>query len=352
MKKSNVFLDLAQVDTIKVYMMIMVIFGHSVALWLPGGWVNAQPYESSRVISYIADYIIYIHTYVFTFASGYLFFYQMYEVCKYNNVYLFIKKRFKRLIIPYIVIAIIWAIPIHIVFFGFSLNEIIKNYLFMINPDQLWFLPMLLCVSIIMYCLSHYLNKSDFSNGLLLVLVVYLLSLLLSHYIPNIFQIWKACKYLFFYYLGFEYRKRHGVFSSKIGWKYCFLINIILYTSLTYCDIDNIYFFRMLEILCSAFGVLMVVNFFASINDNLVNTKFFRIIQKHNFTMFLFHQQIIYFVINTLNGKVPNSVLIVTSFFTSFVISLSIASVIYNIPPFGKLLGYHYVKADIKDERV
>lgn len=70
-----------------------------------------------------------------------------------------------------------------------------------------------------------------------------------------------------------------------------------------------------------AFTVLNVLA--ESINFNA--NRLYLFFEKNNFTIYLFHQQIIYLVITLLNGKVPSGVLAACNFIFAILISSLIA---------------------------
>lgn len=114
MKKLN------NISFIKTITMLVVVLYHSM-LFYTGNWFTVI--KPVKVLNYI-DYITtFINTYtmpIFVFCSGYLFFYQKRKNNKYNNLLIDIKKRFNRLVIPYIFTSLLWIIPIGIVLFKYT----------------------------------------------------------------------------------------------------------------------------------------------------------------------------------------------------------------------------------------
>ena len=61
---------------------------------------------------------------------------------------------------------------------------------------------------------------------------------------------------------------------------------------------------------------------------NFKTNRLYLFFEKNNFTIYLFHQQIIYLVITLLNGKVPSGVLAICNFAIAIILSSLIAVVL------------------------
>lgn len=73
------------------------------------------------------------------FLSGYLFYYLHVEQQKYQKFTSFVVKKAKRLLVPYIFVCLLWAIPFFI-FFGGHYTQILHKFILGESPEQLWFL--------------------------------------------------------------------------------------------------------------------------------------------------------------------------------------------------------------------
>lgn len=95
---------------IKTILMLSVILGHSIAFWT-GKWFTNNPQISSSSLALVYDWINSFHIYAFTIVSGYIF---AFKKCGggYTQYLPFLKNKVKRLLIPYIFVALIWVIPI------------------------------------------------------------------------------------------------------------------------------------------------------------------------------------------------------------------------------------------------
>lgn len=74
--------------------------------------------------------------------------------------------------------------------------------------------------------------------------------------------------------------------------------------------------------------------------DKLKSAKLFRFLKKHNFVMYLFHQQLIYIVISLFNSKVGTIPLALMNILVSVLGSALISVLLSKIPIVNKILGY------------
>ena len=317
MKKLN------NISFIKTITMLVVVLYHSM-LFYTGNWFTVI--KPVKVLNYI-DYITtFINTYtmpIFVFCSGYLFFYQKRKNNKYNNLLIDIKKRFNRLVIPYIFTSLLWIIPIGIVLFKYTINDIIKKFVLGMSPSQLWFLLMLFIVFIINYFLANKLKftKKEFA---LIIFITFILNYL-SKYIPNYYQICTSFSFLiYFYFGGFIYSKSLNIKCSKTMKKILILLSLISYISLDI--IPNEGYIHYLIIIYKQFVVLLgVITIYINISscniEKICSNKIYKMFENNSFGIYLFHQQIIYFIILIFNYILNPIITIVLSFILSITIS-------------------------------
>lgn len=325
-------------------MMILVIFGHSMALWLRSGWFNQPPAIPSEVLTFCIGWLNFTHIYVFVFCSGYLFYYLKCEIKKYNNTKKDIFNRAKRLLLPYIIACCFWAVPFFYVFNRPSLGEVVKRFFFATNPEQLWFLIMLFWVYIFFYLFSDLIDRLNSGYCMIIFSVLYVLAFYGTRFIPNVFQIWTACRYLLFFYLGYLFRKSEHNFLEKIPWYIYLVLSVGLYTAYYQIELNDSLtgLTRILSLFCCVSNVLLVITAIMSIGnaDRLKENHLYLFLKKHSFTMYLTHQQIIYIVIYFLNSKTNNLILVLCSFIAGFVGSAALSVLISKTPILNRSLGY------------
>lgn len=310
-----------------------------------GGWFNQAPVIPSRTLKFISSWLNTFPIFSFTFISGYLFYYLKFEIKKYNNLFKDSGKRAKRLLLPYLVVSLIWVIPFYIYFFGFDITTILKKYLLAISPSQLWFLWMIFVLFVIFYLLSDIMNKISLWIGLMTAIAFYGVSIIGGHFLPNIFQIWTTCAYFLFYYLGFAMRKYSLKWLYKIPWVIYVILNVGLFCLYYfYLAAQTSFILKVIcigiQILIQVSGVLMVVIGFSKLNlEKLSNNKLYRFLEKYNFGMYLFHQQLIYITITIFNGAVPNIILVLLNFIFASVLSALISYILSTWKVSRMLIG-------------
>ena len=102
------------------------------------------------------------------------------------NSSLFIIYKIKRLLVPYIFISAIWAIPIGQLFYHYSIWELTKRYLLATAPSQLWFLFMLFWCFVGAWFLSDLIENRSYIT-IAISLIVSLIGFIGGSYFPNIF---------------------------------------------------------------------------------------------------------------------------------------------------------------------
>lgn len=288
---------------IKTILMLCVIAGHSVNFWTGNWFTTVVPVFDSKFLCYISDFLSSFHVFAFTLVSGYLFYYLKIEQEKYKEFLPFIKGKVLRLIVPYIFVCIVWAIPIAEYFFQYSLGEIIRLYALGTNPNQLWFLLMLFWVYAIAWPLAGGVFDKRPLSGAVIVGGLYAVGIVGSRLVPNYFYFWTGCEYILFFWIGFMMRKLPDFFG-RIKW-YVWLGGFIIFLVAREW-IDGGVVHSLLEIAVHIFGAVAAFETLNALADkeNLEEKGWFSGLSSKSMPIYLFHQQIIYFTIFWLNGKV------------------------------------------------
>ena len=339
-------LTLDKCGVIKVLMMLCVMFYHCICLWSDGGWFNEAPAEKSILLSVLCSYFNTFHIYVFTFISGYLFYYLKFESARYSDVKKDVSKRAKRLLLPYFVTAVFWCVPFYVVYFSESPSSIFCKFGLATSPNQLWFLFMLFWVFVFFYFISEFLDKHKPIIGLMITVVIYCISTVLAFKLPNVFQIFTAGKYIFFYYLGFLFRKYKENIFYRIPWIFYLITHITLFALYFFIIKNNdALVFKLFKIaiypIINTIGVLNIIVGLSKFDYNYITqTRIFKLLNRHNFVMYLLHQQLIYLTISLFNSRVSTPLLVIINLAVSFSISLGMAIIISKIPVVKKAFGY------------
>lgn len=331
--------ELTKISTAKTFMMLCVVLYHSCLAYIGDNWGNFTSDYTSQYVRVFCLWLNTFHIQTFTFASGYLFYMGRYEKGKYRNGIADIIHRAKRLLVPYIVISLIWAFPIKSLFYGFSWQSLVRDFILAIAPAQLWFLPMLFLLYIVFYFGCDLFLKTD--KFAVILFGVFLIQLFIGKIIPlGVFQISNTVMFSIYYWMGIVFRREttreiEGILHKWIKtpiWKQ-FLINIILYL-LYYWGCyksENIVFHILAEAILpfiGCLGVLLIITIFFRLSINFKN-KIYRICAVNSMGIYLLHEQILYFLIRIFADFPENIyVRILLNFLLAMTISLGLSIVI------------------------
>ena len=318
---------LNNISLIKVVMMIMVVLYHSCAFFTNDWFSVVKPVYDCNIAKSFAKILSTFLTQTFTMASGYLFFYLLIEKNKYKDIKKNIINKFYRLIYPYIFTSIFWAIPISLFFYDYSFNDIVYKYVLIVSPSQLWFLVMLFFVFLFFFIFKDKIGIS-IKNLIIIYFICSMISLFISKMNIEYFQLPIVIQYiLYFYFGGFIYKYKEKINIKKIPLLFVMLLLIVLFMVIINRYIKNVdYYQYMLMQLLSLIEILLIYILLTFISNFIkFENKIYKIFEKNSFGIYLFHQQIIYFLIIFLNGKVNPFFQVIISFFISLLLSLIIS---------------------------
>ena len=235
------------------------------------------------------------------------------------------------------------------------MKELIQKYVFCINPSQLWFLWMLFWVFALVWPLWKWLSDSII-KGLVIALVCYGVGLAGGHFTPNIYCIWTAFQYIPFFFIGIQVRIQQEKLKDTDGRRSkIFLIEKIPAGLLLMLDLLIFYIdwlarqgrillpgvTVMTGFILHIVGAVMAFVVFQKIASKVSwkDNKCFNKLAKCSMPMYLFHQQIIYFVIVALNGRVNPYINAILNFVLSIIISFFISTILMRFRYTRLLVG-------------
>ena len=314
---------------VKTVLMMAVVFYHS-CLYMVSAWMPIEVSEKSAVLLSVAGWFSTFHIYAFTLVSGYIFAYLVYEKGKYKQYKDLIIRKIKRLVIPAIFIACTWAATIARFVFGYDLKTLVFNYLFAISPNQLWFLWMLFWVFIFAWPVSK-MQKTIYAGIIAILLLVF--GYLGERTIPNYFQFWTGCEYFLFFWLGWTVRKhfREFVGSGKAS------IVLVVIDVVLFISSRNIYgtsfIIRLISfginLLLHIVGAAMAFCILQYVAYKVNEIRVWSVLCKNTMAIFLFHQQIIYYLVILLLPYVVNPYIqVAINFLGSIILSFLLGMVL------------------------
>lgn len=336
------------IRNLKTVMMISVVLFHACVFYTGNWFTIIQPTKDAGYLALLSDFLNTFQTQAFTMASGYLFFYLRCEKGKYRNTKKDIRKRFMRLIVPYIIISLFWAIPIHVFFYGFKLDELIVKYALGTSPDQLWFLLMLFWCFCFFYFVADRISFT-WKYFIAFILISMMGAMLSAIGIISIFQINTSIRYFVFFYLGgFIYHKQ-GLCNKLKKEKNFILLGIsgvvlwIIWELTGNSDFILIKAFHVMEKSLSSIVLVLFVYSIVILLGNKLHfsknaMKLYEKVSDDSFGIYLFHQQIIFITLAILNGRIHPVFVVLLSFAFAFTISEVIVSMIKKTPLY-KILG-------------
>lgn len=163
---------------------------------------------------------------------------------------------------------------------------------------------------------------------------------------PNVFQIWTACHYFPLFMVGMKLRDGSLDFLRKVplcGW----IVGDIVLFWISCClkgmpgfayKVANVVFVGLVLHVVGALMAFFVLQKIATLWD-WENSRWFMFLKQHNVTVYLFHQQIIYFVIVALNGVINPYLHMGVNFIVSLSVSLVIAVILSRFKVTRFLIG-------------
>lgn len=341
---------------IKTVLMISVVLAHSCLFW-GGDWFSCLPLEEKLVLlPHFGKWMCSYNIYCFVLISGYIFYYIKQEQRGYKTFKEFLLKKTKRLLVPYFFVTLVWCIPIACFFRNYTIKEFIFLYILGTSGEQLWFLLMLFWVFMFFYFIANFVDKHPIIGGGI-ALLFYMVGLVVGKFVPDFYRIWTGFKYMPFFYLGFMFRKIGVKVLDKVPSLVYILFDIILYVANYYLSgagVDGAVYKVLrvcLEFVLNTAGAVMAFIVLQRLAKRINwNNKFFLFISDKSMAVYLFHQQIIYFVLYFFNNAISPYAHASLNFIISFCISLIISSILMLWNPTRFLIGEKAIKKEEKKD--
>lgn len=198
-----------RISNLRVLAILFVVLGHSIIIYDSRWSTYSTPFHSTFLVV-LKHFINLFQMELFFSLSGFLFFYTTQKDFRFI---LLLKKKFVRLIIPFMFIGLFYLIPIRYIanyspYENLAFIRIVYSVLSFNDCGHLWFLPTLFgifCVASILI----YKNKFRVEYMLCVIVVLYILSAYLSLMILRLIT-----KYLLFFFIGYFINKYKAFFFS------------------------------------------------------------------------------------------------------------------------------------------
>ena len=253
----------------------------------------------------LIPFIYIFHMPLFIFVSGALFYKEcIREDIKFDDI---IRKKFKRLIIPYIVYGVTYNIIIKTLAKFYVLKNVpyavIAETLLGMNITQhIWFLPTLFITTIIFYIVFNGLLNKDIKKLSIVIFVIALFSLHINITFPGV-------KYLPLLFIAFSFgaifEKYRENIESKFKDKYLYIIIALIFfiigvnlviigdkIRITFLS-DLIQTLEVLNLILSIFFISFFISKFEIITEN----KIFKLVNKYSFEIYILGDPLNYLII-------------------------------------------------------
>lgn len=303
--------ELKNCDFVKTVLMLLVVLYHSCRFW-NYNWNVFLPIpelDISVVSQMVIEWSNTWRIYAFTLVSGYLFYHLRYEKDRYSVFWSFLQKKIQRLLVPAYFVGMVWVVPIYVYFCGDSANSILNFVLGIKAVQQLWFLFMLFDVFMMAYIIGE--NVHDNRLCWFITIFVYFIGFVGRKFIPNVYQLWTACYYFPLFVVGMKLREGCLNFLRDVPlliWVLCDICLFVITRALSgpqvfLVKVANVVFLRLAVHIVGALMAFFILQKIASLYS-WEDSKLFMFLKRHNVTVYLFHEQVIYFVIIWLNGVI------------------------------------------------
>lgn len=282
------------IELLRGVMIILVVLGHAIIPEIRGN--NLFFYNIWRIIYYF-------HMPVFFMISGYCC-----KEIKFNSLSddeykSFVKKKFKRLMLPYIFISfanytilliattVNSPIKVMLIESGYKFNGIVQSILEIITfyghfDDHVWFLYTLFIIFLIIPVMKKIIKSEK-----KLIIIYVLLSLLsysgiLDNTIP---LLEKTCRYLLFVMIGLKlnFKSLNKCKVMKEGLRSIFIIFILLNIN------GNSYIIKAIEGIFKIVLSIDIMYLFYFLMIKLESNRILEIVSKYSFEIYLLHQPFI-----------------------------------------------------------
>lgn len=304
-----------KIVNLRAIAILLVVFGHSIILY-SSSWNLYSTNVDIPFLDMLKDIINIIQMPLFFSISGYLFYYT-YEKNR-GNISQLISVKFKRLLVPFICVALLYFLPIRLIiqypnYVDRSLIKIILvDILWGRDVGHLWYLPTLFFIFIFVYIIFLILGFLKISNKIkIIICLILFVSLKLGYNFGFQPYVLNCAKYAIWFYMGYVINAlKEYIFKTKYT-KIQKLVMIIVSISLITVSLitENTYINFITT------GVLVLVLYIIIPNRTC---KIIEFLDRNSFGIYLFHSPLIYITYS----HIPNSSPIIVVFINFVIFGL------------------------------
>lgn len=309
-----------ELDIMKFWGILLVVLGHITNMYTPQGLVH--PTIQSDSLAMVSTFVYSFHMPLFVFVSGCVCAFQIEVLQRKVSFVNLIQKKSKRLLIPYLVFGILLIV----LMIGCGFRDNMVDYAYngvLLSKDSrhLWFVLMLFEVFVLFWCMNkmvEWLKLPKWS-----MLVISFACYLLADHLPYIFQISSAFRYFFWFTLGYVFL----LYKNIVNIVYIYISGGVILT-LNMLFVNDMGMRIPLMATLTAFIGIMVFYQISCDTKRVVKYRFYQMISKDSFGIYLYHVFFIYLLFYFLSD-IPISPYLLCPL--AFVVSLALSVVMTEL---------------------
>lgn len=303
----NSFMKNNKITNLRALAIMLVVLGHSIILY-KSDWNYYTTNQNCQLLNYICLFIYLFHMPLFFSISGYLFI----DGCTMKKFSVILRNKFKRLIVPYLIIGILWVYPIRIIsnYSGFVEHgfwyNIIINIILGRDNGHLWFLPSLFLMFIISYFLEKYVKNRK-------VKFLLILSMFLLGHVLNLSWFSETLKFIICFYFG-NFIKKYSI-ENKIKYRQIVIVAALFFICMYFITYNLSAYISLLFKYCVCLAILPLLY-------NIISNREITLLQNISncsFGIYLFHSPMIYLTFCFLPNINPMLMVLINFFGFGFV---------------------------------
>ena len=263
-------------DVLRGIGIFLVVFGHS---------FPDNKFNNNSFYSFVFYGIYMFHMPLYFLISGF-FAIKIYEIINWNKYIDFVKKKFKRLIIPYFIFSFI-AIPIKIYLNKFAsrpleIGEVFKSLLIypLDSPIQyFWFIYVMFFI----FLIAPIFKKVQLKYTLI---ITFLLSVTVPLQGIKVFYLSGIIHYMFYFFLGVAFRKYYKKITEAKYKISITLISLAIVSKITLMPASIENFKLLIGVIAGVFGILACINI-AKLIENKKIATFFSMLANYSYEIYL-----------------------------------------------------------------
>ena len=280
---------------IRFLAILIVMFGHSIIIY-DSNWGLFTTTVNSNTLVFIKHIINIIQMPIWFAMAGYLYYFSL---KKNKNILSVFKDKFKKLLLPFLIIGLMYLIPIrYLVSYSNYVDHsiiynIIHNLILGFDNGHLWYLPTLFIIFLIF---NFYKDNNRYIDIVIFILLIYLN--IISNHFPT--YLYYVSFYLIFFYLGILFNKYNLISNLKTYYSIIIILILIIY---------NLFINNSLILLLVQFISLILL--FKIDFTKLGKLKVINCISNNSYGMYLFHSPLVYLTFKFLPNISPILMIII-----------------------------------------